>query len=239
MASSPNPPEDRGGLDLPPFYPILDIDVARDRQLDPLRVLDAWLTAGVRLVQLRAKSLAGGAFLGLADACLRRTREAGALLIVNDRVDVAALAGADGVHLGQEDMAVADVRRLSGARLLVGVSTANVLHATRALREGADYCGIGPMFPSSTKPKDVAGVEYLRKYLEYEPKLPPHLAIGGIGPSNIEALVAAGARGVAVSSAVCESMYPGDVVSRLRAALDRGAAGKPGDPGAGGLEPKS
>jgi thiamine-phosphate pyrophosphorylase len=183
---------------------------------------------GADCIQLREKNISDAELLARARVLVELCHTSGSRVaaIINDRPDIALLAGADGVHLGQEDMGVADVRRLSGARLLVGVSTANILHATRALREGADYCGVGPMFPSTTKHKDtIAGVEYLRKYLEYEPKLPPHLAIGGVGPNNIDSLVAAGARGVAVSSAVCESMYPGDVVSRLRSALDKPDAG--------------
>jgi thiamine-phosphate pyrophosphorylase len=190
---------------------------------------------GADCIQLREKNISDAELLARARVLVELCHTSGSRVaaIINDRPDIALLAGADGVHLGQEDMGVADVRRLSGARLLVGVSTANILHATRALREGADYCGVGPMFPSTTKHKDtIAGVEYLKKYLEYEPKLPPHLAIGGVGPSNIDALVAAGARGVAVSSAVCESMYPGDVVSRLRGALAKA------DPGASASETK-
>ncbi len=197
-----------------------------------LDVANDAIESGADCIQLREKHISDAEHLARARVLVELCHSAGSRVaaIINDRPDIAMLAGADGVHLGQEDMAVADVRRLSGARLLVGVSTANILHATRALREGADYCGVGPMYPSTTKHKDaIAGVEYLKKYLEYEPKLPPHLAIGGITPGNIDALVAAGARGVAVSSAVCESMYPGDVVSRLRSALEkRGSGEKPG-----------
>lgn len=203
-----------------------------------LDVANAAIENGADCIQLREKDVSDAELLARARVLVELCHTSGSRVaaIINDRPDVALLAGADGVHLGQEDMGVADVRRLSGARLLVGVSTANILHATRALREGADYCGVGPMFPSTTKPKDtIAGVEYLKKYLEYEPKLPPHLAIGGITPGNIDALVAAGARGVAVSSAVCESMYPGDVVARLKSALDRSTPRS----GPGEAEPKS
>lgn len=201
-----------------------------------LDVANAAIENGADCIQLREKEISDAELLARARVLVELCHTGGSRVaaIINDRPDVALLAGADGVHLGQEDMGVADVRRLSGARLLVGVSTANILHATRALREGADYCGVGPMFASSTKPKDtLAGVEYLKKYLEYQPKLPPHLAIGGVGPNTIDALVEAGAQGVAVSSAVCESLYPGDVVSRLRSALASGGAQ------GGQTEPKS
>lgn len=220
MASSPNPPEDRGGLDLPPFYPILDIDVARDRQLDPLRVLDAWLTAGVRLVQLRAKSLAGGAFLDLAGACLRRTRQAGALFIVNDRVDVAALAGADGVHLGQEDITPALARPMLPGTALVGWSTHNEGQLTGALAMPIDYVAIGPVFAtaSKAKPDPVVGLEGVRRAADLAAGR-PLVAIGGITLSTAAEVIAAGASTVAVIGDVLVE----DAAARAReflAALD-------------------
>lgn len=205
-----------------------------------LDVANEAIDAGADCIQLREKDISDAELLARARVLVELCHTAGSRVaaVINDRPDIALLAGADGVHLGQEDMAVADVRRLSGARLLVGVSTANILHATRALREGADYCGVGPMFPSTTKQKDtIAGLEYLKKYLEYEPRLPPHLAIGGIGPGNIDLVAKAGARGVAVSSAVCESMHPGDVVRRLLGALTRASDSgdrKPDIDGSGG-----
>ena len=209
MASSPNPPEDRGGLDLPPFYPILDIDVARDRQLDPLRVLDAWLTAGVRLVQLRAKSLAGGAFLGLADACLRR-----------NRVDVAARAGADGVHLGQEDITPALARPMLAGTALVGWSTHNEGQLTGALAMPIDYVAIGPVFAtaSKAKPDPVVGLEGVRRAADLAAGR-PLVAIGGITLSTAAEVIAAGASTVAVIGDVLVE----DAAARAReflAALD-------------------
>ncbi|MBX3353988.1 MAG: thiamine phosphate synthase [Phycisphaeraceae bacterium] len=196
-----------------------------------LDVANEAIEAGADCIQLREKDISDAELLARARVLVELCHTGGSRVaaVINDRPDIALLAGADGVHLGQEDMSVADVRRLSGARLLVGVSTANILHATRALREGADYCGVGPMFPSTTKHKDtIAGLEYLKKYLEYEPRLPPHLAIGGIAPGNIDLVAKTGATGVAVSSAVCESMHPGDVVRRLLGAMTRTRDAGPG-----------
>ncbi|MCP3903985.1 MAG: thiamine phosphate synthase [Planctomycetes bacterium] len=162
---------------------------------------------------------------GLDDrALLDRVREIVALVagrsavIVNDRPDIALLAGADGVHLGQTDLPCSDVRRLAAGRLIVGVSTSRIAEARQALADGADYCGVGPMFPSATKDKPViVGPDYLREYVASGGL--PHLAIGGITPENVPELVAAGARGVAVSAAVCAADDPAGVIKRLRHAM--------------------
>ncbi len=132
-------------------------------------------------------------------------------VIVNDRPDVALLGGADGVHLGQTDLPCREVRRLVGRQLIIGVSTHEIAHAEQAKRDGADYCGVGPMFHTTTKHKDhIAGPAYLQRYLQWG-KL-PHLAIGGISPNNIDQLTAVDVQGVAVSSCVCSSEHPLQVV---------------------------
>jgi thiamine-phosphate pyrophosphorylase len=112
------------------------------------------------------------------------------------------------------------VRRLVGRQLLVGVSTSMLSDAKQAQRDGADYCGVGPMFPTTTKHKDViVGPAYLERYVAWG-KL-PHLAIAGITPDNIDQLTAVGVRGVAVSSVVCGAGDPAAVTKRL---IDRLAA---------------
>ena len=142
-------------------------------------------------------------------------------VIINDRTDIALLAGASGVHLGQEDASVASVRELAGERLLVGVSTHDFAEARKALHDGADYVGVGAMFRTATKDRDTSGPEYLAAFLELtrEQRPLPHLAIGGIAPENVGDLVAVGCRGVAVSSVVCGSDDPAGVCRRLRGAL--------------------
>lgn len=167
------------------------------------------IEAGADAIQLREKTLDGAELAARTRALIDIARPAGASVIVNDRIDVALATGADAVHLGQTDLTVADARRIAGFDLLVGVSTTNLEQARQAHREGADYCGIGPMFPSTTKPKDhIAGPDYARQYLSHDPPLPPHLAIGGITPDNASELAAAGARGLAVSSAICSAADP-------------------------------
>lgn len=160
------------------------------------------IEGGADCLQLREKSLDARPLLDRARALVALARPRGVSVIVNDRLDVALAAGADGVHLGQGDLPVAEARKIVGRQLLIGVSTSCLDEARRAKRDGADYCGVGPMFNTTTKHKDViVGPAYLREYLAWGGL--PHLAIGGIGVDNIDALVEAGAKGVAVSSAVC------------------------------------
>ncbi len=182
-------------------------------------VLTAVLEAGADCIQLREKSLGDSELLDRAAHIVEACRSFGASSIINDRPDLALLAGADGVHVGQTDLAPADIRRLAGDQLLIGVSTSCIEEARAARDAGAAYCGLGPMFPSATKAKPrLAGVAYLREFLE-EITL-PHLAISGITPENIAALVEAGVRGVAVSSAVCAAENPGAIVRSLLNRLD-------------------
>lgn len=162
------------------------------------------IEGGADCLQLREKSLDGGELVARARALVDLARPRGVSVIINDRVDVALAGGADGVHLGQGDMSVRDARRVCGFDLLIGVSTSNLDEAIRARRDGADSCGIGPMFPTTTKRKNaIAGPAYAQAYRQADPPLPPHLAIGGITPANAGEVVEAGARGLAVSAAAC------------------------------------
>jgi len=196
------------------------------------RVAERVVEAGADCIQVREKGLADRELLRRARRVVEIAREAdagdaserGVEVMVNDRPDIALLAGADGVHVGQGDLEVASVRGLVGDRLLIGVSTASMEQALAAVRAGADCCGCGPVYPSQTKTKDtLAGCGYLRAYLaDPETARVPHLAISGITPENVAELVSAGCRGVAVSRAVCSASDPGDVVGAFRAAIDSG-----------------
>ncbi len=185
-------------------------------------VLAACLDAGVDCIQVREKHMDAGPLLDHCNAVVetcRRTSSGGVSVIVNDRPDIALLSGADGVHLGQTDLPCRETRKLVGRQLLIGVSTARLDHARAALDHGADYLGLGPMFPTTTKRKDtIVGPAYLREFLHHFPGV-PHLAISGITPANVPELVAAGAKGVAVSSAVCSAEDPAAVARQLLAAL--------------------
>ncbi len=184
-------------------------------------VASAAMDGGADCLQLREKSLEGGELLSRARRLVSLARPRGVAVVINDRPDIALLSGADGVHVGQADLPISEVRALAGTRLLIGVSTENTAQARAAVETGADYLGLGPMFQTTTKDKPrLAGPAYLRAFLD-EASLArvPHLALGGVSPDNIAELRAAGARGMAVSSAVCGAADPAAVCRALVAAL--------------------
>jgi thiamine-phosphate pyrophosphorylase len=190
-------------------------------------VLQAALDAGADCLQIREKTMGGGKLADRMREVIDIARPAGASVVVNDRVDVALAAGADGVHLGTGDLSLRDTRRLAGRTLLIGASTHTLDEADAAVRAGADYCGVGAMFASSLKPdRRPAGPAYLREFIDRYPDT-PHLAIGGITPGNIHALAAAGVRGVAVSTAICAADDPAAAARAILAALPSQTTTKP------------
>src|SRR3989475_5317167 len=173
------------------------------------------LTTGVRLFQLRMKTPHTGEFYDLAAQFCALVRAGGGTFIVNDRADVAKGVGADGVHLGQEDLPLADARKIMGPDKLIGISTHNLRQAVEAEAGGADYIGFGPIFPTSTKghPDPVVGLAGLRE-VRAKVRL-PIVAIGGITTKNVREVVAAGADCVAVISAVLAAPDPGKAMAEL------------------------
>lgn len=172
----------------------------------------------VDMIQLRDKRLDDRQLLERARAARTLTQAAGVLLVLNDRPDLALRAAADGVHLGQEDLPVRQVRRLVGTDLLLGVSTHTMQQARQAVVDGADYLGCGPTFPSQTKRFDqFPGIEFLRS-VHQEIRLPA-FAVGGVEPHNVPQVLAAGPRRVAVSGCVQRASDPGAVVRHLRQLL--------------------
>jgi len=186
---------------LAPLYAILDVDLTRARGWAPLDLLDAWLDAGVRLVQLRAKSLPFGPMLDLADAVIARARAAGGTVIVNDRADVARLSDADGVHLGQTDLGAAAVRQMIGAGRLIGLSTHTAAQVDAGLLQPIDYLAIGPVFATGSKaqPDPVVGLEGVRLAVQ-RAGARPVVAIGGITLTRAREVLDSGAASVAVIS---------------------------------------
>ncbi len=185
---------------------------------DWLAVVEQAVEAGVDCVQLREKGLGDRELLERAGRLVGCAKPRAAV-VINDRPDVALLAGADGVHLGQGDLSVAHVRRVAGRELVVGVSTHDLDEAGAAVEAGADYCGVGAVFDTSTKRRRPSGLAYVTQFVERYPQT-PHLAIGGITPDNVDRVVAAGARGVAVSACVCGAEQPGVVVNKLLQAIN-------------------
>jgi len=185
------------------LYAILDVDVCGAHGLEVTDLLASWLDAGVQLVQLRAKVLPTGPLLALAEAAVARTRAARARLIVNDRADVAVMAGADGVHVGQDDLAPRAARALVGGSRWVGLST----HSDQQLASGCDepvtYLAIGPVFPTASKTASEAavGIDGVRRAAARARSSGlPLVAIGGITLETSPAVLEAGADAVAVIS---------------------------------------
>jgi thiamine-phosphate pyrophosphorylase len=176
------------------------------------------LAAGVGIVQLREKHLSDREVVELGRQVREWTREAGALFLMNDRPDLAVLTDADGVHVGQEELTVREARRILGPNRLIGVSTHTIEQARKAVDDGADYLGVGPVFPSQTKSfPEFAGLEFVRQAAE-EIQLPWY-AIGGVTPENVADVIAAGAARIAVSHAVMSTNSPGDVITKFKERL--------------------
>jgi thiamine-phosphate pyrophosphorylase len=187
-----------------------------------LAVAEQAIKAGADCLQLREKRVHDRELLGRIRALIDLARPRQVSVIMNDRPDLALLSGADGVHVGQLDLPVPDVRRLVGFQLMVGVSTSNRDEAKRAAADGADYVGVGPMFSSSTKEKpSLVGPAALKRFLEDEQTARlPHLAISGINAENVDTLAALGCRGVAVCSAVCGSSNPARACEQILSVMD-------------------
>lgn len=181
--------------------------------------LHAALQGGVKIVQLREKQMADRELLDLARRVRRLTREYDAIFIMNDRPDLAVLAEADGVHVGQDELSVADARKIVGSDLLIGVSTHSIEETRQAVLDGADYLGVGPTFPSRTKSfSDFTGLDLIQQ-VAGEIGLPWY-AIGGIDQSNLPRVLEAGAQRIAVSAAICTDDEPAaaafELLTRLR-----------------------
>jgi thiamine-phosphate pyrophosphorylase len=202
-------------LALPALYAIVDpLDTGRS----PIDLAAALLEGGARLLQLRLKAAPAREVLEIARVVRPLAQQAGARLIVNDRPDVARAAGADGVHLGQDDLPVAAARTVLGAGGIVGVSTHSVGQARAAVAAGADYLGVGPVFETTSKVGALAarGLDLVRA-VRHEVTL-PLVAIGGITPTTAPEVRAAGADAVAMIAALVRAP---DVAAAVRDALAR------------------
>jgi len=181
-------------------------------------VLRGVLAGGAACVQVREKSMPHAALLARARQVAAAAHEAGRLAIVNDRPDLALLAAADGVHVGQDDLAPQEARRIVGPDRIVGVSTHSLEQARAAAEAGANYIGCGPMFQSTTKPQEVIPGPALLGRVVREVGL-PIMAIGGITAEHAPEVLAAGAKWLAVSSAVCGADDPEAETRRLVEAM--------------------
>ncbi len=182
------------------------------------RLVVSLIQAGVHAIQLRDKKLGDRELLAAAHLLRALTRETPVLCIVNDRPDLAALAQADGVHVGQEELSVKDARRIVGPDSLVGVSTHTIEQARQAVLDGANYIGVGPTFPSDTKTfADFPGLDLLRA-VAAEIRLPA-FAIGGISIENLPAVLSTGLPRTAVSAAITAAADPAEATRQMLTAL--------------------
>lgn len=206
-------------LRLPRFYAIIDLSVRPDLVL--LQLAQMLIEAGVTFIQLRAKQTSSRQLLTDTHLLLTLAKPAGVFVIVNDRADVAWLAGAAGVHLGQEDLPVEEARALLGTDRLIGLSTHTRTQVEQAEGTSADYLAFGPIFPTRTKAaaEPVVGLERLREVRALTRK--PLVAIGGITPTNATQVVEAGADAVAVISAWIEAEDISQCLKEFRQALGR------------------
>jgi thiamine-phosphate pyrophosphorylase len=191
-----------------------------------LSVASAALDGGATVIQLRDKTASTRVLIEDGQALRALTRERGALLIVNDRVDVALAVEADGAHVGQDDMPAALARRLLGPERILGVSAATMEEAEEAVAGGADYLGVGPIFPSPGKPDagPPTGVGLLTELAGRFAT--PLVAIGGITAENAAEVVRAGACGVAVITAVVAAEDIAAAARWLRVAVDAARSGR-------------
>lgn len=181
------------------LYLVTDRGVLGGRDL--LQSLAEALAGGVTVVQLREKNLDAKEFYLLAREAKKITERHGVPLIINDRLDIALAVDADGVHVGQQDLPAAAARKILGREKILGVSAANLAEALQAEKDGADYLGVGAIFPTTTKndvqslaPAELKEIKQLVKI--------PVVAIGGINENNIGIVTATGIDGVAVASAI-------------------------------------
>jgi len=181
------------------LHAIVDVDAAQRAGWTPIDLARAFLDGGATLIQIRAKTLPSGQFLDICDAVVRRAEPFGASIVVNDRVDLALMSGAAGVHVGQDDLSPADARRLLGPKAIVGYSTHTIDQIDRAVREPASYVAVGPVFGTTTKDTGygAVGLELVRSAVA-RVRDRPVVAIGGVTLERAASVIAAGAAGVAV-----------------------------------------
>jgi thiamine-phosphate pyrophosphorylase len=194
------------------LYAVLDADAAARAGWTLTDLARAYIDGGARLLQVRAKNASGRAFLEMASAIVTLAEGAGATVIVNDRADIARLARAAGVHVGQDDLSPRAARAIMGGAALVGLSTHTDAQLERAVTEPISYAAIGPVFTTATKATGygAVGLEMVRRAARVGPEI---VAIGGITRDNARSVIEAGARSVAV---ITDLLSTGDPERRVR-----------------------
>lgn len=211
-------PDDEGPVvNLPRIYPITDIRVSGLSHAEQVKRL---IAGGATLIQLREKHASPRDFYEAAAGAIEIARQHGVKIIINDRVDIALILQADGVHLGQDDMPPEAARSVLGKDSIIGFSTHSVEQAINASKLPVDYIAFGPIFPTRTKedPDEVVGLEKLSEVRGRTGDI-PLVAIGGINEENMHAVINAGADSAAMIAAIVSK--PSEIESRLRRMLTR------------------
>ena len=185
------------------LYVIIDRRMMKGRS--PIRVAREAIAGGATAIQLREKKMEGRDLCTFASSLKKRARKRRVLFIVNDRVDIAKAAGADGVHLGAKDLPIKIARKLLGKKKIIGATVRNLSQALKAQKEGANYLSLGPIFSTKTKqglspPRGLKAITRIKKKIKI-----PLIAIGGINRNNVTKVTRAGADGVAVVSAITKA----------------------------------
>ncbi len=206
------------------LYLVTDRSLSKGRST--AEIVAAAVAGGVSCIQLREKSCGTREFLNEALALQPLLKSRNIPLIINDRLDIALAIEADGVHLGQSDMPIGMARKIAGDSLIIGISAESVDDALRAEQEGADYIGISPVFSTPTKtdiapPLGLEGVRQIRALVDI-----PLVGIGGINSDNAESVLAAGADGIAVVSAIVSAADPAGAAKKLKTLIDQVLAQK-------------
>ncbi len=191
----------------------------RESEAEFRQLIDSLALAGVGMIQLRDKKLSDALLLGRARTLRDVTRPRGVISIVNDRADIAAAAQVDGVHLGQDDLPISEARAIVGVRAIIGASTHSLEQARQAVLEGANYIGVGPTFPSTTKQFDAFTGVALLQAVAAEIRLPA-FAIGGITLANLPDVLAAGFTRAAASGAIVSAADPAGAVAAFMNQFD-------------------
>lgn len=185
---------------LPKIYPITDVSISK---LSHLEQVERLIAGGADLIQLRDKNAAPKDFYAAAKEVVKLARPKNVKIIINDRVDIALAADADGVHLGQEDLPPEQARKILGEKAIIGFSTHSIEQITEAIKFPVDYLAIGPIFPTSSKenPDQIVGIEMIKEARRVTGNF-PLAAIGGITFENAESVFKSGADSIALISAI-------------------------------------
>ena len=197
-------------------------DVSLQSRYSHVELTRLAIAGGADTIQLRQKAGSTREMIEIARQMKRLCEQAGVLFIVNDRVDIALASGSDGVHLGQDDFPIPQARDLLGKSSIIGGSAGSIEEARKCLSEGADYIGFGPVYATTSKEDagPAGGIDLLKEVVEVIPL--PIIAIGGVDEQNVQDVMATGAYGIAVISAVCCQEYPERATRTLARSLWEG-----------------